>query len=299
METAIQMAAQSDPNNDPKRIPKVGAVIVAHNGTVLGTGSRQADTHAEMDALNRVRDKTGLPGATVYTTLEPCTPGVRRKREESCTSLLLEAHVRKVVIGILDPNQGVCGKGVLELQKHNIEVELFPHELAQKIRAMNEEFVRAQQTLGLVFIEPASNPALLTVKILGPYTFKCTCIMPPGNDIFVVSERRGAWWPQGSKLRPVPGSEADGYPVYEFESWFTVTGLQWVHVVRANELGQALIGYYNKVCRNNEHARRKLNLTLSQSLEKDYRIGYPGIDMASPPRGLDIQASIELEIKSR
>ena len=243
------MAERSDASNDPKRIPKVGAVIVAHDGAVLGTGSRQADTHAEMDALNHVRDKTRLPGATVFTTLEPCTREVRRKREEqACTNLLLAAQVKKVVIGILDPNQGVCGKGVLELQKNDIEIELFPHALAKKIRAINEEFVRAQQTLGLVFIEPASNPALLTVKLPGPYTFKCTCITPPGNDIFVVSEGRGVWWPQGSKLRPIPGSEADGYPVYAFKSWFTATGLQWVHVVRANELGQALIGYYNKAC---------------------------------------------------
>jgi pyrimidine deaminase RibD-like protein len=262
-------------------------------------GSRQADIHAEMDALNRVRDKTALADATVYTTLEPCTPGVRRTPEESCTSLLLDAHVRKVVIGILDPNQGVCGKGVLELQKHDIEVELFPHELAQRIRAMNEDFVRAQLTLGLVFIEPDSNPALLTVKLHGAHTFKCTCITPPGNDIFVVSERGGSWWPQSYKLRPVRGSEAAGYPVYEFESWFSTTGPQRVHVVRANELGQALILYYNKVCRNNKHAREKLNITLSENQEKDYRIGYPGIEMASPPRGLDIQASIQLEIKSQ
>lgn len=202
------------------------------------------------------------------------------------------------MIGILDPNQGVCGKGLFELQSFNIAVELFPHDKAQKIRAMNDEFIRAQQTLGLEFTEPSVNPAVLTVKLPAPHTFKCTCITPPGSDVFVVSERSGMWWPQQFKLHPVHGEEVDGYQVYAFELWFTTPGPQSVHVIKANELGNALILYFNKVCRNNVHARRKLNLTLEDNYENDYRIGYPGIDMPSPPQGLDIQGSIDVDIKT-
>jgi hypothetical protein len=119
----------------------------------------------------------------------------------------------------------------------------------------------------------------------------------PGSDIFVVSERSGMWWPQHFKLSQVQGEEVDGYPVYAFESWFSVLGRQSVHVIKANELGNALILYFNKVCRNNVHARKKLNLTLEESLKNDYRIGYPGIDMPSAPPGLDIQGSIEVDIQ--
>jgi pyrimidine deaminase RibD-like protein len=167
MEMAIRWAEYSNTSNDPKRIPKVGAVIVAHDGTVLGVGSRQAETHAERDALNKVSDRTRLPGATVYTTLEPCTPGVRRNPEESCLRLLRDIQVKKVVIGMLDPNQDVCGKGVLDLQEHNIEVDLFPHDLAQKIRILNEQFVRAQRTLGVEFLEPEHDSKVRPDKLPG------------------------------------------------------------------------------------------------------------------------------------
>ncbi len=165
MEQAIQKAMSCKPR-DPERIPMVGA-IVEHNGEILGTGYRGEDIHAEMEALSNVSDKLRLQDATVYTTLEPCTPGVRSKPEKSCTSLLRDARVKKVVIGILDPNQGVCGKGLLELQKHGIEVELFPQDLAQKIRLLNEKFVRAQQTLGVRFIDPKPNAQLHTYKTAG------------------------------------------------------------------------------------------------------------------------------------
>src|SRR5208283_2657533 len=229
METAIAMAERSDQSSDPKRIPKVGAIIVAPDGAVLGVGSRQADTHAEMDALShQVSAKTGPSGATVYTTLEPCTPGVRRKPEESCTKRLIDANIKRVVVGMLDPNQDVCGKGVLELQRHNIEVELFPHELAQKVRLLNEEFVRAQQRLGLSFLDADPSGKPLTIKlpqIPGQYRFRCTCITHPGNDIFVLHESRGIFWPQrDTRLRQVP-DQVGRYPVYEFDSWFGGTGL--------------------------------------------------------------------------
>jgi len=162
MEMAIRMAMLCEPK-DPERIPMVGAVT-EHNGKILGKGCRGEDIHAEMDALSKVADRTLLQDATVYTTLEPCTRTVRSKPEEACTSLLCDAQIKKVVIGILDPNQGVCGKGLLELQKHDIEVELFPQDLAQKIRSLNDRFVRAQQTLGVRLLDPEPNAQLHTYK---------------------------------------------------------------------------------------------------------------------------------------
>ena len=101
MELAISMADFCKPR-DAKWIPKVGAVI-AQGPKILAQGFRQEDTHAEIDALNKVPDKSQLHGATVYTTLEPCTPEVRRNPEESCTKRLLDARVAKVVIGSPGP----------------------------------------------------------------------------------------------------------------------------------------------------------------------------------------------------
>jgi diaminohydroxyphosphoribosylaminopyrimidine deaminase / 5-amino-6-(5-phosphoribosylamino)uracil reductase len=84
----------------------------------------ERDDHAELNALRNVNNKSMLHEATVYTTLEPCTHYVRTRPGESCTERLGAAQVRKVFVGILDPNQGVCGKGVVELQSRGIEVEL-------------------------------------------------------------------------------------------------------------------------------------------------------------------------------
>ena len=99
---------------------------------MIAAGHRGDEDHAGLVALRNVRDWGVLPYATVYTTLEPCTPYVRSNEGESCTNRLVRAGVKKVFIGILDPNQGVCGKGVIELQYHDIEVELFPHDLRSK-----------------------------------------------------------------------------------------------------------------------------------------------------------------------
>jgi diaminohydroxyphosphoribosylaminopyrimidine deaminase / 5-amino-6-(5-phosphoribosylamino)uracil reductase len=137
MEMAINMAAQCEPKD--VSIPKVGAVI-AVAGDVIAAGHRGASDHAELVALSNVVDWAILPHATVYTTLEPCTHPARTQPGESCTERLVRASVKKVYVGILDPNQRVCGKGAMELQENDIEVELFPHDLAKQIRLQNDPF---------------------------------------------------------------------------------------------------------------------------------------------------------------
>jgi pyrimidine deaminase RibD-like protein len=291
METAIAMAEHCRPT-DPARIPKVGALIQHGDGRILATGWRQDDMHAEKHALTRVSDPAVLPGATVYTTLEPCTPEVRSKPEEACLSLLLDAQVRKVVIGILDPNQGVCGKGVLALQKHDIEVDLFPHDLAQRIRLLNDDFVRAQQTVGVRFLSPEPNALLHTYKTGGKHTFSCECINAPGPDIFVLVERAGLWWPQSTAIRQVGDSSR-----FEFDCHFGALGIHTIHVVRANELGLGLLNYYRKIVDLNAKQREKLTQTGATGIQLSALHGnYPGIAMPKLPRGLDSQAHLPIEI---
>ena len=245
-----------------------------------------------MDALNKVADRTLLQDATVYTTLEPCTPAVRSKPENSCTSLLCEAQIKKVVIGILDPNQGVCGKGLLELQKHGIEVELFPHDLAQKIRLLNDKFVRAQQTLGARFLTPEPNAQLHTYKTGGRHTFACEFITPPGSDVFAFTNFAGQWWPQPGALR-----QASDPNRYEFHCHFGAPGFHTIHVVRATELGIGLINYYRKVADLHARQREQLNsIGLREDKLKELRLWYPGLEFGKLPRGLDSQANITIEV---
>ena len=130
MELAIREAAACDwPEEQRDRKPKVGAVI-AIGEQLIAQAHRGEEHHSERIALDSVSSEHDLSKATVFTTLEPCTRTVRRKEGDSCTERLISKRVQKVVIGILDPNQGVCGKGVLKLQDHGIEVALFPHKLA-------------------------------------------------------------------------------------------------------------------------------------------------------------------------
>ena len=125
---AIEQAKKCKPIAE--RIPKVGAIIAIGKRVIArghrGTGNMNDDDHAELTAIKKVEDKSQLPQTTLYTTLEPCTKEVRSDPLKCCTELIKQLKFKKVFIGILDPNQGVTGKGLWDLQQHGIDVELFP-----------------------------------------------------------------------------------------------------------------------------------------------------------------------------
>jgi diaminohydroxyphosphoribosylaminopyrimidine deaminase/5-amino-6-(5-phosphoribosylamino)uracil reductase len=110
MKEAIIWAQGCKPIEDA--IPNVGAIIAVGRNVIgrgrRGTGAQGDDEHAEWKALEEVRrdhNETSLPQATLYTTLEPCTGEVRMHPHKSCTELILRSAIKRVVIGILDPNQ--------------------------------------------------------------------------------------------------------------------------------------------------------------------------------------------------
>jgi pyrimidine deaminase RibD-like protein len=169
MVLAVKLADQCKPEN-PMRTPRLGVVIADPKGEIIGMahrgkGTKADDDHAELMAYHNVADKARLAGATVYTTLEPCTHHVRTEEGNSCTEILCRAQVNKVFVGILDPNQGVCGKGVLGLQDARIEVELFPHKLAEEIRSQNDPFIKAQRALTLRITDPDPEKGAPEIKL--------------------------------------------------------------------------------------------------------------------------------------
>jgi pyrimidine deaminase RibD-like protein len=144
MKMAIKLARQSKSNSITD--PYVGAVITK-GGKLLGTGYRgekKDGDHAELTALDKC-DAKGTPphGATVYTTLEPCT--TRNRPEIPCVERIIAAGVTRVLIGMLDPNQNICGKGVRRLRKAGIAVEFFPKELMKQVEALNAAFTLEQE----------------------------------------------------------------------------------------------------------------------------------------------------------
>lgn len=116
--------------------PAVGAVVVL-DGAVVGRGyHKKAGTpHAEVHAL---RDAGGLAkGATIYVTLEPCN---HTGRTPPCTRAILAAGIRRVVVGMIDPNPLVAGSGCAFLRRHGIEVR--ENVLADHCRALNYPFIK-------------------------------------------------------------------------------------------------------------------------------------------------------------
>ncbi len=100
--------------------PLVGSVIVLNN-KIIGEGWHQkaGEPHAEVNAINSVKDKSLLKKATIYVNLEPCS---HYGKTPPCANLIVENDIKKVVIGSVDSNSKVGGKGILHLQNNGCEV---------------------------------------------------------------------------------------------------------------------------------------------------------------------------------
>ena len=100
--------------------PSVGAVIV-YNDVIIGEGftSVYGQSHAEVNAIASVQDKSLLKEATIYVTLEPCA---HFGKTPPCADLIVKHKLKKVVIGCVDTNSLVSGKGIERLEKAGIEV---------------------------------------------------------------------------------------------------------------------------------------------------------------------------------
>jgi diaminohydroxyphosphoribosylaminopyrimidine deaminase/5-amino-6-(5-phosphoribosylamino)uracil reductase len=100
--------------------PMVGAVIV-HKNNIIGEGytSPYGGPHAEVNAINAVKDKTLLSKSTLYVTLEPCS---HFGKTPPCSDLIVKHKIPKVVIGCVDDNPEVAGKGITKLKNSGCHV---------------------------------------------------------------------------------------------------------------------------------------------------------------------------------
>jgi diaminohydroxyphosphoribosylaminopyrimidine deaminase/5-amino-6-(5-phosphoribosylamino)uracil reductase len=117
MHLALQIAKKEQGKTYPN--PSIGCVIVK-DGKILATGHTNAGgvPHAEIMAM---KNSSNLEGASMYVTMEPCC---HYGKSSPCTKEIVKNKIKRVVIGMVDPNPLVSGNGIKELRNNKIEVDI-------------------------------------------------------------------------------------------------------------------------------------------------------------------------------
>lgn len=140
MKQALEIARKGRGHVAPN--PLVGCIIVSKDGRKIGAGfhARYGEAHAEVNALNSVKEPADLVDATVYVTLEPCS---HHGKTPPCARALGEIPVKRIVVSMVDPNPAVNGKGIRALRRagKRVDVGLMEEEAGQ----LNEFFIYFQR----------------------------------------------------------------------------------------------------------------------------------------------------------
>ncbi|MBN1143083.1 MAG: bifunctional diaminohydroxyphosphoribosylaminopyrimidine deaminase/5-amino-6-(5-phosphoribosylamino)uracil reductase RibD [Bacteroidales bacterium] len=118
MNRCLDLAAQGLGHTAPN--PLVGSVVVCNN-RIIGEGYHRqiGGPHAEVNAVNSVKDKNLLGKSVLYVNLEPCS---HTGRTPPCADMIIRAGIPEVVIGTVDPNPLVSGKGIAMLEQAGVSV---------------------------------------------------------------------------------------------------------------------------------------------------------------------------------
>lgn len=118
MRLALALAKRGQGTVSPN--PLVGCIIVK-NDKIIGTGYHElyGGPHAEVNAIKNATED--VEGADLFVNLEPCS---HHGKTPPCVDLILEKKIRRVVVGTLDMNPVVSGKGVQKLVEHGVDVKV-------------------------------------------------------------------------------------------------------------------------------------------------------------------------------
>lgn len=116
--------------------PMVGAVVV-HNDTIIGEGyhHKAGEPHAEVNAINSVKDKELLKESTIYVSLEPCA---HYGKTPPCADLIIRMGIPRVVVGCVDSFSKVAGEGIKRIR--NAGREVIVGVLEKECRELNKRF---------------------------------------------------------------------------------------------------------------------------------------------------------------
>ena len=139
MYRCLQLARMGRPTVSPN--PMVGAVVVC-DARVIGEGyhHHSGAPHAEVNAIASVSSPELLTRSTLYVSLEPCS---HFGKTPPCANLIIEKKIPRVVVGCLDSNRRVDGKGVARLRDAGVEVTV--GVLEEECRLLNRRFFTVQE----------------------------------------------------------------------------------------------------------------------------------------------------------
>ena len=134
MKRCINLARLAEGHTAPN--PMVGAVVVK-DGQVMAEGYHRqyGGAHAEVDALSKLGNKA--EGATLYVNLEPCS---HFGKTPPCADLVVRSGIKKLIVGMTDPNPLVSGRGIEKCRQAGVEVVV--GVLEEECRELNEVFVK-------------------------------------------------------------------------------------------------------------------------------------------------------------
>ena len=178
--------------------PMVGSVIVYKN-QIIGEGWHQkaGEPHAEVNAVNSVKNRDLLKKSTIYVSLEPCS---HFGKTPPCSDLIIAKGIKKVVVATVDPFAEVAGRGIKKLMEAGCDVTL--GVLEQEAQHLNKRFFTfhnkkrpyiilkwAQSEDG--FIAPLQRKDRAPVWISNRYSKLNTRLYAGNNPVRVVIDRSG------------------------------------------------------------------------------------------------------------
>ena len=121
--------------------PMVGSVIV-YNNEIIGEGwhRKSGEPHAEVNAINSVKDNSLLAKATIYVSLEPCS---HYGKTPPCCDLIIKHKIPNVVVGSIDSNSKVSGTGIKRLEENGANVTI--GVLEKECNELNKRFFTFHQ----------------------------------------------------------------------------------------------------------------------------------------------------------